>query len=65
MWVIYGDIWREQSRPNVDEVFATYVVPDALPPPPAPATKEDCMDGGWERFGFKNQGQCIKSVVTE
>lgn len=27
-----------------------------------PVTKDDCRDGGWESFGFKNQGQCIASV---
>jgi hypothetical protein len=29
-----------------------------------PETKDDCMKGGWEDFGFKNQGQCIKFVNT-
>jgi hypothetical protein len=34
------------------------------PPPPTeqPQTKEDCKNGGYEEFGFKNQGQCIKAV---
>ena len=34
------------------------------PPPAAPTSKEDCMDGGWRPYGFKNQGACIKFVVT-
>src|SRR5690606_14199965 len=25
-------------------------------------TKDDCKDGGWESFGFANQGQCIRFV---
>lgn len=29
-----------------------------------PASKEDCEKGGWEAFGFKNQGQCIRFVNT-
>ncbi|MEX2515132.1 MAG: hypothetical protein WD335_03315 [Candidatus Paceibacterota bacterium] len=29
-----------------------------------PQTKEDCMKGGWEDYGFKNQGLCIKFVNT-
>lgn len=29
-----------------------------------PATKTDCMNGGWEDFGFSNQGQCIRFVNT-
>jgi uncharacterized repeat protein (TIGR01451 family) len=30
---------------------------------PAPSDKEDCKNGGYKQFGFKNQGQCIKAVV--
>jgi len=29
-----------------------------------PVTKADCQNGGWEDFGFKNQGQCIRFVNT-
>jgi hypothetical protein len=29
-----------------------------------PSTKEDCKDGGWENFGFQNQGQCVRFVET-
>ena len=31
---------------------------------PAPSDKEDCKDGGYKQFGFKNQGQCLKAVRT-
>ena len=27
-------------------------------------SKEQCKEGGWETFGFKNQGQCIQFVNT-
>lgn len=30
----------------------------------APQTKQQCMNGGWESYGFKNQGQCIRFVET-
>jgi hypothetical protein len=30
----------------------------------APTSKEQCMNGGYLNFGFKNQGQCIKFVNT-
>lgn len=30
-----------------------------------PVTKDECKDGGFEAFGFKNQGQCIQFVNTE
>ena len=29
-----------------------------------PRSKDDCMNGGWERFRFKNQGQCVRYVET-
>lgn len=29
-----------------------------------PANKDLCKGGGWEGFGFKNQGQCIRFVLT-
>ena len=29
---------------------------------PLPTTKQQCKNGGWGRFGFKNQGQCIAFV---
>lgn len=27
-----------------------------------PKTKADCMNGGWQTLGFKNQGQCVSFV---
>jgi hypothetical protein len=32
--------------------------------PALPTTKDDCKHGGWAAFGFRNQGQCVKSVVA-
>lgn len=29
-----------------------------------PLSIEDCKDGGWEEYGFRNQGQCIRYVNT-
>ena len=29
-----------------------------------PLTKDQCKDGGWETFGFSNQGQCVRFVET-
>jgi hypothetical protein len=31
---------------------------------PTPADKNDCKNGGWAAFGFRNQGECIKFVNT-
>ena len=30
--------------------------------PPAPTTKAQCMNGGWQQLGFANQGKCIAFV---
>ncbi len=32
-------------------------------PTNGPRTKDDCKKGNWEAYGFKNQGQCVSSVV--
>ncbi len=29
-----------------------------------PESKDECKKGGWQTFGFRNQGQCIKYVNT-
>ena len=29
-----------------------------------PENADDCKNGGWDGFGFRNQGQCIKFVNT-
>jgi WD40 repeat protein len=31
---------------------------------PFPTSKDQCKNGGWKAFGFKNQGQCIQYVNT-
>lgn len=37
---------------------------DTQDEPTGPATKADCMKGGWEGFGFRNQGLCVAFVET-
>ena len=32
--------------------------------PLLPTAKEQCKDGGWEAFGFRNPGQCVSFVAT-
>jgi CRP-like cAMP-binding protein len=27
-------------------------------------SKEQCKDGGWQSFGFENQGDCVSFVAT-
>jgi hypothetical protein len=33
--------------------------------PPLPTSKDQCKNGGWQTFGFKNQGDCVGFVATE
>ncbi|HEX2052377.1 MAG TPA: hypothetical protein VHJ78_01445 [Actinomycetota bacterium] len=28
--------------------------------PALPTSPDDCKDGGWDAYGFKNQGECLK-----
>jgi hypothetical protein len=42
--------------------FGTLVATFGPPPPSKPTRKQDCMDGRWADYGFRNQGQCIKAV---
>ena len=30
----------------------------------SPLTKDECKDGGWEVFGFRNPGQCVRFIGT-
>lgn len=32
--------------------------------PENPVTRDDCKDGGWVSYGFRNQGQCVRFVET-
>jgi hypothetical protein len=50
-----------------DGTTTTYDFEAELPPPPPPAnptTREQCMNGGWQQYGFRNQGQCIRFINT-
>jgi hypothetical protein len=29
-----------------------------------PTTKDDCKGGGWDQYGFRNQGQCVRFIET-
>jgi hypothetical protein len=29
-----------------------------------PTTKDECKNGGWVAFGFRNQGQCVRFIET-
>ncbi len=62
------DATSDPERPPADD--------DSPPPTPGaddpadhvarvdPASRDECMSAGWEHFGFENQGQCVRFVVT-
>jgi hypothetical protein len=31
----------------------------------SPASKDDCRNGGWQSFGFKNQGECVSALASD
>jgi len=43
-----------------DSVSETFTVEGCVPP--TPMTKADCKKGGWEDFGYPDQGTCISDV---
>ncbi len=46
----------------LDNLTITYV--EEPEEPEEPTSKLDCKDGGWEQYGFRNQGQCVRFVET-
>jgi hypothetical protein len=53
------------TTPNADQADGDADgVGDACEPPSNPTTKEQCDNGGWMVFGFKNEGQCVRFVKT-
>ena len=52
-WVVAGP-----DDPNPFTTWHTFDVQSCA------ITKDMCMGGGWEDFGFRNQGQCIRFVNT-
>jgi DNA-binding beta-propeller fold protein YncE len=37
----------------------------ASPRPLLPTSKEQCKNGGWKAYGFKNQGDCVSFAATK
>lgn len=56
-------VWYENSTSYADGVSINNTVYDFEVALPAPQTKDDCKKDGWRAYNFKNQGQCVSSVV--
>ena len=50
-------LWESEDAIAEDSISIT-VDPDD------PSTIHDCRRGGWQEFGFDNQGRCIQYVLT-
>ncbi len=51
-------IWQDRAQgAAIDDVRV-------LGPAADPQTVDDCKKGGWEQYGFRNQGQCVRFVQT-
>jgi hypothetical protein len=46
----------------VVDTDADTTIYDFEPLPPVASSKNDCKNGGYQTYGFKNQGQCIRFV---
>jgi hypothetical protein len=50
---------------TVDSNCQTFTMPAGSLVVANPETSLECKKGGWENYGFKNQGQCVRYVETE
>jgi hypothetical protein len=52
-----------RSPPEVlAEVVSGHI--EIVDAPPLPTSKQQCLNGGWRQFGFKNQGGCVSFVAA-
>jgi hypothetical protein len=56
--------WDYNAREGFDVLVTELTAVPTNPQPKNPRTKADCMKGGWEKYGFKNQGQCVRYIET-
>lgn len=57
----YCFVFNTENRGGNDRLLVWFVVAER---PTDPETKDECKKGGWQDFGFRNQGQCIQFVNT-
>jgi hypothetical protein len=57
-WPYVFSVWND-----VGDSFSAFVT-EVYAAPQDPQTKNDCMKNGWAKFGFKNQGQCVRFIET-
>ena len=56
---------RDTSDPDNGNTSSVHVIQITIDnTPDDPADKDVCKKGGWEAFGFRNQGQCVRYIET-
>ena len=60
-WMFSGDQVVLVDNVEINSDVVTFDEPE---PVGSPTSKDECKNGGWEDFGFSNQGQCIRFVNT-
>jgi hypothetical protein len=61
----------DTSKPSTSGSSSTESTQPSASPPTGtstsekPAKADDCKDDGWQKFGFKNQGECVAAVQPE
>ncbi|HVM15714.1 MAG TPA: carboxypeptidase regulatory-like domain-containing protein [Egibacteraceae bacterium] len=58
------DVRARRTETVTVDVALVAEVEEPPPPPANPTTRDDCKNGGWQDYGFRNQGQCIQFVNT-
>jgi hypothetical protein len=54
------------DAPNYPLIAGDILVTEgATPPASQPSSKGDCEKGGYVKYGFKNQGECVKAVQSK
>ena len=63
IWTMNADGSGQVNLTNTPSVYEGGDVDwQPLPGPSLPTNKAECKNGGYEEFGFKNQGRCVASV---
>jgi hypothetical protein len=57
-------IGSDQGFTYFDNLTTTFAPAVTVHTPNGPTTPDECKNGGWAQFGFRNQGQCVSFVET-
>jgi hypothetical protein len=61
--IFFADLYHGDDPDPLDRFNQSFESSLPAPTPVAPTTKNQCKNGGWREFGFRNQGQCIRFVT--